>query len=247
MARLRKRPGDRARGQRMTWLPFVLALSAFVAAHYLPAVTGLREALVARFGRRAYFSAYGLVSLLLLVWLIAAAGAAPRVALWPHLAWHRWLPNLAMPLAFVLLAGGVGMAQPFTLGGRRHARLDPADPGLAAVTRHPLILALALWSGAHLFANGDLAHAILFGGFLAMALVAMPVADRRAARALAPSEATAFFGATAILSFAPFRDPTWRRRTLPRLARRAAVGLALWLAALHLHAEAFGVSPLPLF
>ena len=230
----------------MTWLPFAAALLAFVASHYLPGITGLREVLVARLGRRAYFAAYGLLSLLLFGWLIAAAGAAPHIELWPHLPWHRWLPNLAMPVAFVLAACGVGTAPPFTLGGRRTARFDPAAPGLAAVTRHPLLLALALWSGAHLVANGDLAHAILFGGFLAMALVAMRAADRRVVRDLPAPEAAAVFRATAIFSLAPFADPSWRRRTLPRLARRALVGLALWLAALHLHQPVLGASPLPL-
>jgi uncharacterized membrane protein len=230
----------------MSWLPFAAALAAFVASHYLPATTGLRETLVARVGRRAYFSAYGLLSLLLLGWLIAAAGAAPYVELWPAQPWQRWLPNLAMPVAFVLAACGLGMPQPFTLGGRRSARFDACDPGLAAITRHPVLLALALWSGSHLVANGDLAHALVFGGFLVMTVVAIRVADRRAARALPAAEAASFFRATALASLAPFGDPSWRRRTLPRLLARALVGLALWLAALLLHVPAIGRSPLPL-
>ena len=229
----------------MSWLPFAAALAAFGASHYLPGATGLRETLIERFGRRAYFTAYGLLSLALLAWVIAAAGGAPYVELWPHLPWHRWLPNLAMPAAFVLAACGFGMAQPFTLGGRRASRFDPADPGLAAVTRHPLLLALALWSAAHLVANGDLAHGVLFGGFLAMSLAAMRASDRRAARELPAAQRAAFFRSTALLSLTPFADPAWRRRNLPRLARRALVGLALWLAALHLHQPVLGVSPFP--
>ena len=240
-------PADgRGRRDAMSWLPFALALAVFAGSHYLPAATGWREALIARFGRRGYFTAYGLLSLLLLAWVIAAAGAAPYVELWPQLSWQRWVPNLAMPLAFVLAACGLGMAQPFTLGGRRAARFDPADPGLAAVTRHPLLLALALWSAAHLLVNGDLAHVILFGGFLGMSLAAMRAADRRAARDLPADEAAAFFRATALLSLAPFGDPAWRRRVLPRLARRALIGLGVWLAALLLHQPVIGVSPLPL-
>jgi uncharacterized membrane protein len=230
----------------MSWLPFALALGAFAASHYLPAATGLRERLVARFGRRAYFTAYGLVSLVLLAWLIAAAGRAPYVELWPQHPWQRWLPNLAMPLAFVLAACGIGLSQPFTLGGRRSTRFDPADPGLAALTRHPLLLALAFWSGTHLVANGDLAHALLFGGFLAMSLVAMGAADRRAARELPAGEAAAFFGETALLSLAPLGDRAWRLRTMPGLGKRALLGLAVWLVALLMHEAVIGVPPLPL-
>lgn len=230
----------------MNWLPFCVALAAFVGSHYLPAVTGLREVAIGRFGRRGYFTAYGLLSLVLLAWLIVAAASAPYVPLWPAEPWLRWVPNLVMPLAMVLAACGLGLAQPFTLGGPRSARFDPADPGLAAVTRHPLFLALGLWSGGHLVANGDLAHVILFGGFLAMALIAAGASDRRAARELPAGEAARFFEATALFSLRPFADAGWRRRTLPRLAARAAIGLVLWLAALHLHEAVIGLSPLPL-
>lgn len=230
----------------MAWLTFAALFSAFLASHYLPGATGLRDRLVATLGRGAYFSAYGILSLLLLAGLIRAAGAAPHVELWPALPWQRWVPNLVMPVVFVLAACGTGRATPFTLGGRRTARFDPADPGLAAVTRHPLLIGLALWSGAHLVANGDLAHALLFGGFLAMALAAIRAADRRAARTLTGPARSAFFGATALLSLAPLADPAWLRRNLPRLALRAGIGLLLWLAALHLHAPLIGLSPLPL-
>ncbi|HET9067552.1 MAG TPA: NnrU family protein [Amaricoccus sp.] len=230
----------------MSWLPFAASLAIFAGSHYLPAATGWREALIARFGRRAYFTAYGLLSLLLLGWVIAAAGTAPYVEIWPQLAWQRWVPNIAMPFAFVLAACGVGMPQPFTLGGRRAARFDPADPGPAAVTRHPVLLALALWAGAHLVANGDLAHVVVFGGFLAMALVAMRAGDRRAAAALPAADAAAFFGATAGVSLVPLGDGEWWRRNGGRLLPRAAIGLLVWVVALLLHPALIGVSPLPL-
>lgn len=231
----------------MSWLPFAALFGAFAASHYLPGLTGLRAQLIARFGRRAYFSAYGLLSLVLLGWLILSAGSAPYVELWPAQPWQRWVPNLVMPLVFVLASCGLGLASPFTLGGSRATRFDPADPGLAAATRHPLLLGLALWSAAHIIANGDLAHVLLFGGFLTMALEAIRGADRRAARDLPDADRAAYFGATALLSLAPFSDSAWRRRNLSRLARRAGIGLLLWIVALHLHEPVIGVSPMPLW
>ncbi|MBP7243291.1 NnrU family protein [Amaricoccus sp.] len=230
----------------MSWIPFLLALAAFVASHYLPAATGLRDVAIARLGRRAYFTAYGLVSLGLLGWLVVASAGAPFVELWPALGWQRWAPNLAMPLAFVLATCGAGTAQPTTLGGRRGARFDPSDPGFAAVARHPLFLALALWAGAHLVANGDLAHVVLFGGFLGMAVAGMRAADVRAQSELPAGEAEAMWRTTPpVLSLAPFADRGWRRRNLRRLAPRVAVGLGLWLVALWLHPAVIGTSPLP--
>lgn len=230
----------------MSWAGVGLAMTAFVASHYLPSRGGLRERLIAALGRRTYFSLYGLVSLLVLAWVVVAAGRAPHVELWPQLPWMRWVPNVAMPLAAMLTAAGIGMAQPFTLGGGKEAAFDPARPGLAAVTRHPLLLALALWAGSHLVANGDVAHVVLFGAFLAMALAAMPVFDRRAVRTLGPEAAARFFETTAIVSPASLADPRWRRANLRPLAWRAAIGLGLWLAALLLHPAVIGVSPLPL-
>ena len=229
----------------MSWTPFVVALAVFVLSHYLPTATGLRDAAVGRLGRRVYFSVYGAISLAVLVWIIVAAGQAPHVQLWPQAPWLRWVPNIAMPLAFMLTACGIGIAQPFTLGGRRGASFDPAAPGLAAVTRHPLLWALALWAGAHLLANGDLAHVILFGLFLAMALGFIPVFDARARRALGPA-AEPFFASSATLSPAPFADRSWRAANLSGLSLRALVGLGIWLAALMLHEAVIGVSPLPI-
>jgi uncharacterized membrane protein len=226
------------------WTEYALALAAFVASHFLPRVGGLRDRMIAALGRRFYFSAYGLLSLALLVWLIAAAGRAPFVLLWPQEPWMRWLPNLALPPAVLLVSCGLGLPWPHTLGGRRSARFDPQAPGFAAISRHPLFLALALWAGAHLVANGDLAHVILFGSFALMALLAIPAFDARARREMGTAADTAF-ARTALLSLAPLADPGWRRANLPTLARRAAIGVVLWLAALHLHATLVGISPFP--
>ncbi|SIO30254.1 NnrU family protein [Vannielia litorea] len=226
------------------WAEYALALALFVASHFLPRLGGLRERLIAALGRRGYFGLYGLLSTLLLVWLVSAAIRAPYVELWAQAPWARWVPNLAMPVALVLVACGLGIRQPFTLGGRKGAAFDPSDPGLAAISRHPLFLALALWAGAHLFPNGDLAMVLIFGSFSLMALAAIPAFDARARRVLG-ARAAGFFSHTAILSLAPLARPEWRRRNGRRLALRAALGLALWLAALLLHEALIGVVPYP--
>jgi len=227
------------------WAEVTLALAVFVASHFLPRLGGQRDRLIAAVGRRVYFSAYGALSVLLLVWLIAATGRAPYVELWPQLPWMRWLPNLVMPLAVLLVTCGLGLANRFTLGGSRTATFSPATPGFAAVCRHPLLLALALWSASHLLVNGDLAHVLLFGSFALMALAAIPAFDARARRHLG-AQAPFFFTHSAILSLTPLTDPGWRRQNLPGLAVRTALGLLLWLAALFLHSRVIGVSPLPL-
>ncbi|MDS9467021.1 NnrU family protein [Paracoccus sp. MBLB3053] len=140
----------------MEWAEFSLALGAFLASHVIPA--RCRAPLIARIGRGGYVMGYSLLSLLLLCWLVVAAGRAPFVELWPQAIWMRWLVNLAMPIAF-MVAMTAGMAG--------------------------VMGAFALWAGTHLMANGDLAHASLFGLLLAYALFGLSVALRRPLRVAA--------------------------------------------------------------
>jgi len=227
------------------WPGFALALSAFLGTHFVPTRPAIRSRLIGAIGRRAWFSIYGIVSLLVTAWVIWAAGQAPYVGLWPQLPWARWVPNVAVPLAIVLAVLGLP-ARTTTLGGPRSPTLDPGHPGFAALTRHPLLWALALWALAHLVPNGDLAHVILFGGFALLALAAMPAFDARAHAALPPEGARAYFAATALLSADPLlRAGWWREAVLPR-ARRLVLAIALWLAILLLHPWVIGASPLPL-
>ncbi|MDO5630713.1 MAG: NnrU family protein [Paracoccus sp. (in: a-proteobacteria)] len=129
------------------WSEYILAFAAFLGSHVIPARPGLRGALIAALSRRGYVIAYSLLSLGLLYWLIVAAGRAPVVPLWDHAIWQRWLVNLAMPLAVLAAA---------------------CAPGLSGLMR-----GFAIWAGAHLIANGDLAHVLFFGLLLAYALAGM--------------------------------------------------------------------------
>ena len=227
------------------WLEFSAALAAFFATHFLPTRQGLRGRLIERLGRRVYFSVYGIVSLAVVAWVIVAAGRAPRIDLWWQLGWHRWVPVLMMPMAVLLAVLELGVRYPYTLGGRRSAAFDPAHPGVAAVTRHPLLWSLALWSGAHLVANGDLAHVILFGGFAALSLSAMPIFDRRARTAMPPDEWNATRRSTAILSFRPLLDRAWLRGNRRTLLRGIAIAAVIYVAVFLLHEPVIGVTPVP--
>ncbi|HET7409617.1 MAG TPA: NnrU family protein [Paracoccaceae bacterium] len=227
------------------WLEFAAALAAFFATHFLPTRQGLRGWLIERLGRRVYFSAYGIVSLAVVGWVIVAAGRAPHVDLWWQLGWQRWVPVLTMPVAVLLAVLGVGVRYPHTLGGRRGTAFDPARPGVAAVTRHPLLWSLALWSGAHLVANGDVAHVILFGGFAALSLAAMRIFDRRARTAMSPDEWRAVRRSTAILSLRPLVDAAWLRANRRTLLRSVAIAALVYVAIFLLHEPVIGVTPVP--
>lgn len=123
----------------MDWIAYALALTAFLAAHIVPMRPAIRARLIGRLGRTGYFLGFSVLSLLLLYLVILTAAQAPFIPLWPAQHWQRWLANLVMPLALILITGGL--------------------PHL----RHPLLLGFTLWAGVHLLANGDLAHVIFFG------------------------------------------------------------------------------------
>lgn len=160
------------------WGEYLLAWVLFLASHAIPVRPPVRARLVALCGRRAYLLAYSAVSLLLLYWLLRAAGRAPFVALWPMPAFVPWLVLAAMLAAAAVMALALGRPNPFSFGGTA-APFDPANAGILRLTRHPILLTVLLWSLAHLLANGDLAHVLLFGGFALVALLGMHMLDRR--------------------------------------------------------------------
>ena len=225
------------------WGELLAAFSAFLLSHALPARPALRRPLAAALGERGYLLAYSLVSVAALAWLVAAAGRAPHVALWDPAPWQAWAPNLAMPPACLLIASGLGAPNPLSFGGRA-AGFDPERPGIAGVARHPLLLALALWAGAHAVANGDLAHVSLFGAFAGFALLGMGIIDRRKRRLIGEDEWGRLAARTSAWPFAALVEGRWRPSAPPGLGRLGA-GLLLWLALLALHAPVVGVSPLP--
>lgn len=126
------------------WIEYIAAFAAFLGAHIIPALPRLRAGIVARIGRAGYIAGFSAVSLGLLLWLIVAAGRAPYVEIWAPMPWQRWLVNLAMPAAIIWAA---------------------CLPGMAGLMR-----GFAVWAGAHLVANGDLAHVIFFGVLVAYAM-----------------------------------------------------------------------------
>ncbi len=211
-------------------IEFALACAVFLASHVVPAASGLKGALVGRWGRRAYMVLYSLLSLGLLAWLISAAARAPYVPLWGPAPGLMHLPFLLMPVSCVLIVAGGARANPVSVsfvGGDA----DPARPGLPGVVRHPVLWGFALWALGHLAANGDLVSVLMFGSFAVFAFAGMAGLGARARRQ----------GRRPVAE-----GPPGRRLRLAldgRLAVEVAGGLALFLALLALHGPVIGVDP----
>ncbi|HPD93627.1 MAG: NnrU family protein [Rhodobacter sp.] len=221
------------------WSEFAGAMLVFIGSHALTARPAWKSALVARLGHAGFGLLYSALSIGLLAWVIVAAGRAPFVPLWPPGRWQVWLALGLMLAASLLGAGALGGVNPLSFGSRG-APFDPEHPGIAGIHRHPLLLALALWALAHLIANGDLAHVLLFGPMGVFALLGMAAIDRRKRRTLPDWHRLA--RNTSLIPLAPLLTGRWRpgRFALPE----AVAGVLVWALLLWLHPMVIGPDPL---
>jgi len=186
----------------------ILGLVIFLGVHSVRIVAdGWRSAQIARRGEGAYKGVYSLLSalgLVLVVWGYGQTRAAP-IDLWLPQAWTRHAASLLTLLSFVLIA----------------AAYVPRNR-LRAAIGHPMVAGVTLWAFAHLIGNGRLADVVLFGAFLAWAIVDVASArrrDRASGRRIAPGTT----GGDAIA---------------------VAAGVIGWFVfALYLHAPLIGVRP----
>lgn len=190
----------------------ILGLAIFLGVHSLRIVVpAWRDAMVAKLGAGPWKALYSLASLagfLLVIGGYAAARAEP-VPLWSPPPWTRHLALLLMLPVFPLLVATY-------LPGR-----------IRAAAKHPMLAAIKLWAVAHLLANGTLADVVLFGSFLAWAVLdRISVKRREAAAPPAPPGSPA--------------GPPLRNDAVVVLAGLAAYVLFLVV----LHTRLFGVSPL---
>jgi len=135
----------------------VLGLLVMLGMHSIKiAAPQWRDAAVARLGEAPYrglYSVVSLVGLVLIVWGFSRAWEAPAFVYTPP-GWGRHLA-MALMIPAAILA---------------FASVFPAN-GIKGYVAHPLLTATGLWALSHLFANGDLAGVVLFGAFLAWAVV----------------------------------------------------------------------------
>jgi len=145
--------------------PLVIGLLLFLGVHSIRiAAPDWRAAQMARMGERRWKGLYALASLVgfvLLVWGYGQARQQP-VVLWTTPAALRHLAPPLTLIAFVLVAAG-------QLPGN----------AIQAKLQHPMLLGTKVWAFAHLLANNTLADVLLFGGFLAWAVLAFRSARRR--------------------------------------------------------------------
>lgn len=214
------------------WGEFIAAFVAFFLSHSIPVRPAVKSRIVAKTGALGFALLYSALSIAILTWIIIAAGRAPFVEIWGWAAWQNHLPLTGMFMAILIVSMAVGQPNPLSFGGWNNDRFDPKNCGLIGWVRHPLLVALLIWSGTHMVPNGNLAHVIVFGLFAAFSLLGMKIIDRRSRRILGLDRWQTLSNTDRSLSIT--------RRGLTRLA----IGVLIYLAVLFSHQWVIGVSPL---
>lgn len=143
----------------------VAGLIVFLGVHSVRIVAEpWRLRTIARIGANPWKGVYSLVSIAGFVLLVWGYGQARQqgVVLFEPPVFMRHIASLLMLLSLVLLAAA------YVPGNHIKARLG-----------HPMIIGVKVWAFAHLLANGRLSDVVLFGAFLAWAVLDFIAARKR--------------------------------------------------------------------
>ena len=223
----------------------ILASLAFMLVHLVP-MTGLRPWLIKRIGERVYLAGFSLVSIVLLVLMARAYGSAtPGTPLWIAGMMLNSMIALLMLVPFWLVVAANTARNPAAVGGGAVLEKSAVPHGVFTITRHPLMVGIALWGFLHLVANADAPSLTLFGSLIVTALAGSWAQDLRKEREIGVAWRR-YCGQTSFMPFRAILEGRTRLETGDITWWRAALTVALWLIFLLGHGHIFGVPALVL-
>jgi uncharacterized membrane protein len=211
---------------------------AFAASHMALSSLRLRPQLVEKLGALGFQAAYSTIALAIFVPLVMLyfdnkhagpflwwLGASPAV---------RWGMYALMAVALALVVGGATSPSPASLvPGKAEVK------GLFRITRHPLLMGLAIFGMAHLLAaRVNAAELAFFGGFVIFTVVGCWHQDQRKLATLGDAYRH-FYDET---PFLPFTGPGAIRGLRERPVA-ALLGAVVAGVLLHFHSRWFGGAP----
>jgi uncharacterized membrane protein len=223
------------------------AAATFLALHLLVAGTRLRDSIAGDIGEGPYLGLFSLASVALIAWLVVAYNAAQRGNDPLLFDLGQGVRHLGIPivaLAFLLGVQGLLLKNPTRVQMGAAATDQGTVKGVLRITRHPFLWGVAIWSGFHLVANGDLASTIFFATFFVLSLLGTISIDAKRRRKLGPAWDT-FADATSNVPFAAAIASRNKLRLAEIFGWRFWVAVVLFLVILFCHYRLFGVSPFP--
>jgi uncharacterized membrane protein len=226
----------------------IAAAVTFAVLHLLVAGTKLRDRIVAVVGEQRYLGLFSLATFVVIGWLAwsysHAFSSSANAGYWTTPAWLKWTCGGVVLLA--MLAIIVGVTTPNPTAVQQEKVLDTPEParGVLRITRHPFLWGVALWSTAHLIANGDRASLVLFSTFLIVAVFGTTSIDHKRRRRYGASW-EAFAGKTSNLPFAAILAGRNALKIGEIGVWRIALALAVYAGIVLAHPWLFGAAPLP--
>lgn len=147
----------------------IIGLIVFFGMHSVASFATLKARFIAQIGAGPFKGVFAILSFIGLGLIIYGFGEArlDPVQLYDTPGWTRHLAfTLLLPVFVLVIAAYV-------------------PSRIRMVLKRPMLVAVKLWAVAHLIANGDLASVLLFGSFLAYAVMVRILYKRRLRAGLA--------------------------------------------------------------
>jgi uncharacterized membrane protein len=229
-------------GDAGLWAMFAASNIIFILVHIVfmrPKIRTPMERLLSKSGFIVFFS---LLSFGLFVWVVFEAVHAPQVLIWSALPWHHWIAVVLVGLAVLLIAFGWKISNPFSILGNGKA-FNEDEPGLLAVTRHPLLMGIAFWGAGHFIANGELAFLIFFGLQFVFAVLGAIMLDRKARLVSGPDRWLVLSANTTFLPNPCAIPKALKGMTASSVILRLGLAMVVYIGLTLAHPFVIGVSP----
>lgn len=183
----------------------IIGVVLWSAVHLFPSLLpATRGKLIERLGDGPYRGLFALDIVIAIVLMVVGWRSAAVEAVYVPPLYGNPIVTAMVLLSFILF----GAAK--------------APGNIKRFLRHPMLMGMAVWAGAHLLANGDNRSVVLFGGLGLWAIVSMLVISRR--------------------------EGAWEKPAAAPLTRdlmTLLISSALFALVIYFHKSVLGVSPLP--
>ena len=130
----------------------ILGIIIFFSIHLVP-IFPIKNILINRLGENKYKGLFSLIALVGLLIIIYGFSRADFYPIWDPLPYSKEIALALMPISMILLTAA------------------NIQTNIKKFSKHPMLIAILIWSFVHLIANGDLRSIILFGSFGIYALI----------------------------------------------------------------------------